>query len=252
MSAQRFPEDFDLVSTGWIRHIPEPALNPYLSIWGLDRNPDGPVAGDLDDLGEEDFHVGDGGLDEPYVPGRESEDDSHWASRWETFVRAAADRGIPMSTPRHAIELMRAIGLVERVEHDGEIYWRPVVPVPLAEDVLPLDAASREQEAKLRWHHRFEREEYAVIGWLVDQQGEEPTTTRTVSLRELAAIIGRDSENLRQGLALANESEDIDVSPDPEKVADDDLLTITVDWPTFAENRVQISFADPDDEAEAA
>jgi hypothetical protein len=46
-----FAGDFDFVSTGWIRYLPPPASDSYLAIWRLYENEDGPITGDLDDLG---------------------------------------------------------------------------------------------------------------------------------------------------------------------------------------------------------
>jgi hypothetical protein len=202
------PEDFDFVSTGWIRLLPEPAMNAYLAIWGLDRHPSGAVAGDLDGLGARALTVEEfGGLDTVYNPAAHGDIDSEvgematWTIRWSEFGQHAAQRGLPMSTSRDAIEFMRAIGLVERVEENDEIFWRPMVPVPLAEDVLELDEQTREREAAIRWQSAFQQANNRVTGWLVELRTDALTTELTTTPAELAGRTDLDVDEVRHGLA---------------------------------------------------
>jgi hypothetical protein len=248
------PDDFDIVSTGWIRFLPEPGVSAYLAIWGLNRHPDGPVTGDLDDLGAEAFDVATyGGFDAVYDPAKhgdavlEDDEEPLWTSRWSEFGEQAAKRGLPMRTARDLIEFMREVGLVERLELDGEISWRPVVPVPLAEDILELDVETRDREAKIRWEEAFQRANNRVTSWLVDQRTDAATTDLTVTLTELAGQVELDVEELRHGLAAAmNEAGDIAVTPHPEQAEPDQPLHIVVDWELFDTKRIAIRLADPE------
>jgi hypothetical protein len=187
-----------------------------------------------------------GGLDAPYDPEAHGDADGAeqiWTKRWLEFSRQAAKRQMEMRTPRDAIEFMRAIGLVERVEVDGDIYWRAVVPVPLAEDVLDLNEDTREREAKIRWHSAFQRANNRVTGWLVDQRADTPTTELTVTLTEIAGRTELDVDEARHGLACSmEEAGDIAVTPHPEEAEPDQPLTITVDWTRFDAERIGISF----------
>ena len=70
--------DVDIVSTGWLRYLPGPALSAYTSVWSLFHAEEGPIAGDLDDLGNDLLGAGQyGGLDAPYDPAtdEDAEDD---------------------------------------------------------------------------------------------------------------------------------------------------------------------------------
>lgn len=248
------PDDFDIVSTGWIRFLPEPGMNTYLAIWGLDRHPDGPVAGDLEDLGAEMFDVAAfGGFDGIYDPAKhgdadvEDGEESTWTIRWSEFGEQAAKRDLPMRTPRDLIEFMRVIGLVERIELDGDIFWRPVVPVPIAEDVLDLDVETRDREAKIRWRAAFQRANNRVTSWLVDRRTDAATTELTITLTELADRLELDVDELRHGLAAAmNEAGDIAVTPHPEQAELDQPLRIVVDWELFDTKRIAIRLTDPE------
>lgn len=240
----------DLVSTGWLRLLPEPAFNAYLQLWRMAAE-DEPVAGDPDEVGADALDVAAfGGLDAPYDPAAHGDADDveqTWARRWTAFAEQAAARGLPMHTPRHAIEFMRVIGLVEREERDGEIYWQPVVPVPLAEDVLHLDEEERERQAGMRWHHAFQRANYRITAWLVDQRSEAPATEVVLTLAELAGRTELDVDEARHGLAGAMaEAGDITVTPHPEVAEPDQPLKIVVDWSRFDAERIAISFGPPD------
>ena len=238
----------DLVSTGWLRLIPEPALNAYLQVWRMAAAEE-PIAGDPDDVGAEALDVATfGGLDAAYDPaahGDADEAEPMWARRWAAFAEQAAERGLPMRTPRHAIEFMRVIGLVEREERDGEIYWQPVLPVPLAEDVLHLNEAERERHAGMRWHHAFQHANDRITAWLVDQRSDAPTTEVVLTLAELAGRTELDVDEARHGLACAMaEAGDITATPDPEVTEPDQPITIVVDWDRFDTGRIAISFGD--------
>lgn len=219
--------DFDLVTTGWIRILPEPAYQALTSLQALRRRPE---AGELEELVARGLlRLGAGcGLDVPFVAvGRleRSDDDAQWAARWERFGEHAADAGRAMVTPRDAVELMRAIGLVERVVRGGDVFWRSAAPVPLAEDVLALSAEEREREARLRWMLAFADAERRATRWLGERRaGGVPAFT---TLARLAARLGLDVDDARFGLAHAIEAAgDVACVPDPERAAPEDRLVL--------------------------
>ena len=225
--------------------MPEPAFCAYVAIWQLDRSPDGPTPGDLDDLGAKAFDVESlGGFDAIYDPARprgaeDADESSMWVKRWSRFVSEAERRNMPLHTPRDTIAFMRAVGLIERVEVDDQVYWRPVVPVPLAEDVLDLDDGTRANEAELRWRSAFQQASNAITSWLVDLRRDAPTTEVATTLTQLAELLELDVDQARHGLATAiAEVGDISSDPHPETVEADALLLITVDWQTFDKERL--------------
>jgi hypothetical protein len=219
---------FDLVSTGWIRILPEPAYRSLTALQTLRRRP---MAGDLDALVACERIALPAGcrLDAPFVPhGRleRADDDAHWVARWERFGELADECGMPMRTPRDAIAFLRAIGLAERVARDGVVHWRSVAPVPLAEDALPLSAAEREREARLRWVLAFAEAERRAAAWLGERRagGGAPAST---TLARLAARLRLDVDDARFGLTHAIEARgDVACVPDPELAAPGDRLVL--------------------------
>ena len=244
----------DFITTGWLRYLPEPAFNAYGRMWVSVVEGEA-LAGDLDEIGAERLDVAVfGGLDATYDPAvhgdadLEPDEEPTWAIRWQTFAEAAAERSMPMNTPRDAINLMRAIGLVERIEDDGEISWSAVVPVPLVEDVLDLDDEARESEAKLRWRRAFRHAEDRVTNWLVDMRSDAPTTKLTITLAEIAVRLDLDLDETRQGLAVAMDTGDITATPHPESAAPGDPIRISLDWDRFDAERISIVAGSADDD----
>lgn len=238
----------DIVSTGWIRVLPEPAFNAYGAIVQLES---AGVSGDLDQLGAEVFNVaGIGGLDGAYVAsvvvGEDEEAAANSSRRWEEFGVQAARYGMPMRTARDAIAFMRRIGLVTRAEESGRVFWRTVVPVPLIEDVLELDEATRAHEADLRWRIALMQTSNAIVQWLREQRTEAPTTEVRTTLEVLAAELELDVEEARHGLDSAvTESGDIATRPDHLRVPAGEAIEIVVDWKRFDAERITIYF-EPD------
>jgi hypothetical protein len=209
-----------------------------------------PTRGDLDELAAEGLLcLSDlGGLDAPFHPaGRmeRAEDDALWASRWRRFQAFARTRGLPMDTPRDAIALLRAVGLVERAERDDGVFWRSAAPVPLAEDVLELTAREREREARLRWLHAFAAAEQRITAWLAALRPDAPVTTIHTTLHWLAAALDLHVDDARFGLAnLAAEAGDVACDPHPEAALPDAAIAIVVDWRIFAVQRAAFVIQD--------
>ena len=153
-----------------------------------------------------------------------------------------------MNTPRDAINLMRAIGLVERIEDDGEISWSAVVPVPLVEDVLDLDDEARASEAKLRWHRAFRHAENRVNELARRHAIRRAHHRADDYAAEIAVRLDLDLDETRQGLAVAMDTADITATPHPENAAPGDPIRISVDWDRFDAERITIVTGSPDDD----
>jgi hypothetical protein len=228
-------QDFDIVSTGWLRLLPEPAFEALGALMLLRQEP---VAGDLDDLHTEDLlHMNRfGGLDTPYQPPSniDADEEAMWSTRWEWLGTQAASRGFPMRTPRDAITFMSHVGLVERIEAGGEVFWQSVSPIPLAEDVLTLTEQERQDELALRWHDAFAYAEERIVTWLLEHSSKERAISVRCSVAELAVRLDLDIESARHGLANATRAADgIACDPPPENANPGDALTVTVDWQRF-------------------
>jgi hypothetical protein len=229
-------EDLDIFSTGWLRILPEPAFRALSTMLRLREHP---VPGDLDELVARGLLDRD--LDVPFQPHRRTElidDDVLWARRWRTFKAYADRHGLPMCTPRDAIHYLHAIGLLERVDDaggGGQVFWRCVAPVPLAEDLIELCDEDRRREARLRWLHAFEEAENAITSWILGRRTGAPVFTLQVSLAALAAELDLDEEEARHGLANAlSDATDFTCTPHPELANAAEILTLVVDWPKFA------------------
>lgn len=236
------PPDFDFVDTGWLRFLPYPAVAFYLTLWSNE----GPewvegTAADVFALSREADEYGS--LTEPYKP--HEGPDAELAGRWTEFRALAARAGLPCESLTDLFHMLAAIGFVEHVDDEAGERWRPVVPVPLIEDCLPLSAEHRENEAGLRWRKQFEAAEQAFVRWLVDQRDERPQMQVGFSLRDLATELELDVDTLRFGIANA-QGRDIATAPDVEEAGPDARLTVAVDWPSFDDARMIIRFGGPD------
>jgi hypothetical protein len=240
--------ELTLRTAGWTEILPDPALNAYVAIETLDGWPGGPVEGDLDDLGAADLNLAwFGGLDAEYDPhapllvdgGRVDPEPHDLDSRWKGFVAHAERRGLPMRTPRDAIEFMRHLGLLERAELDGRVRWRPAIPVPEAEEALRRERKTAPPPAPWRRTDLDARDaaEQAIY-WLIGQRGHDHVTQLTTSLAELAEHLHLDDEDVRNGLGSISWGGDIVIKPRPSGAGMSEALTITVDWTLFDECRV--------------
>ena len=238
------------VDAGWLRVIPGPALWGYSYIGAAAWGSDDPVPGDLDDLalGADKYGGLDVPLDRSAILEGEDDDDAGWEDRWSLWQRCAADRGLRLETYRDVFEFMAAVGLVERQVEDGNVWWRPAIPAPLAEDVLPLSDDERRMQTRLRWKRAFGPAEHRIISWLVDQRGEDDHLRLETSTSALADALDLDLDDARHGLAFAVDSPGISAVPDPEKADPNERLTIGVDWRRFDADRMMIRLIPPDEQ----
>jgi hypothetical protein len=235
---------------GWLDVLPDPALNAYLSICALDPIWDHAIVGDLDDLGSEALNLHFfGGLDEPYdptapQPGQDEAEidatgleppDGEVDERWKLFVEHAARRDLPMETPRDAIEFMRHIGLVQRIEdREGTVRWRPVRPIPQAEDLLDVRRHLLLRQARRQWRARVERFGVEVLRWIAAHpRADEPGMDLHTTMTELAERVGLGVDDVRYGLMSIADSGEVVIEPRPESCGVDQVLTLHVDWDLF-------------------
>lgn len=241
------------VGAGWLRVFPAPALWAYTYVARLAWGKEGPIPGDLDDLGPQalraDKYEGlDTPLGEAAITEGEDDEDSTWRMKWTEWQGYATALGRPMETYRHVIEFMAEIGLLERHTEDGAVWWRPTTPCPLAEDALPLSDEEKRVQSRLRWQDAFRHAESRILNWLVDQRGDALDLRVETSLARLAESLDLDLDDTRHGLACVVEGAvDISANPEPESVGVDDLLLIVVDWQRFDEDRISIQLVTPEE-----
>ncbi|HEY0392567.1 MAG TPA: DUF6042 family protein [Solirubrobacterales bacterium] len=242
-------EGGSFVDAGWLRVMPGPALWAYSYIGAAAWGKNGPVPGDLDDLalGAEKLGGLDVPLDRSAIVEGEDDESAEWEERWSLWQRCAAEHDLRLETYRDVFEFMAAVGLVERHVEDGTVWWRPAMPAPLAEDVLPLSDEERQAQTRLRWQNTFGPAEHRIISWLVDQRADGDRLQLETSIRALADTLDLDLDDARHGLACAIDSPDISAALDPEKADADQPLTISVDWQVFDSERMALRLILPDD-----
>jgi hypothetical protein len=226
--------DGDFIQSGWLRWLPHSALILYMAVVDVALYGLGDLTGGLDArvwLSEEEEE-------------REYPDDPELsallARSKDRLRRAAAAAGMPeVVTNRDLLELMRRLGLVFCTEEEGRARWRPVSPLPLPDECIPLLPEEEADEDAIRWHGLHAGNSYRVITKFKD---EELTTLRT-SIADLAADVGLDTESTRHAVEALLEDGDFTATADPARVTAEDEFALTVDWEKFAENRIEIRLA---------
>jgi Family of unknown function (DUF6042) len=66
----------------------------------------------------------------------------------------AAHSGMRVRTNADLVELMLRIGLLRRVEADGQVWWRISDPMPLPSERLPLSSSQVALEDGVRWQRQ--------------------------------------------------------------------------------------------------
>jgi hypothetical protein len=151
--------------------------------------------------------------------------------QWTRLAAAAGALGMAMSTPRDTIEFMRHIGLIERIDQDdGDVAWRCVYPIPLAEEILDVREELRLLAARRRWDMDVYRIQEQILTWLWEGSSDAPYTTIQISMAEIARAIETQVDDVRYGLMGLVREGDVLVDPGAEAARPDRPLTITVDW----------------------
>jgi hypothetical protein len=128
---------------------------------------------------------------------------------------------------------METVGLVARVEKDGEVRWRPADHIPLPEDKLPLTADEKATADRRRWHDVHYAGSQQIVRLFVDKDVE----TVQGSLAALAAELEMDSEDVRQAILVLLGEGDFSASVDIERALAATPFDLKVDWELFEKNR---------------
>lgn len=171
--------------------------------------------------------------------------------RGETTLRNAGIE--PPSTVRSLADLMVRLGIVT---HDDN-RWDMPEHLPRPEETLRLPA---ELEARIRDFRRREAltvAEQAILRHLIDDLNRPDETTTT--LERLAQVTDLEPDELRGGLSLLIEDEDIrlyrndtEIQPTKQALPAHARFRIVPDWEHYAEHRIHIQRADGQSEPEQA
>lgn len=233
----------DFMRSGWIRFLPNTVLPLVLAVIHLHIED---WSGDLSDLSveSESFELIDsiGGLDagvwEPFEEdvARHPDEAEHVEAQRARLARAAAAVGATVTTNTDLVELLRTLGIFERVENDGEIHWRIGQPLPLPDERIPLGEEERTREDDLRWKQVHERNAQALIRLFVDDE----LDMITDSLEALGERLEVPAESVREAIANLLAAGDFAASVDVSRVDAGEPFELAIDWDAFAENRIEI------------
>ena len=142
------------------------------------------------------------------------------------------------------LRLMQAVGLIERLDEDGEVRWRPAEHVPLPEERLPLTADEKALADRRRWQDLHYASGQQIIRFFVDENVDGVST----SLEALASELDMDPEDVRQGILVLLGEGDFSASVDIERVTSQASFDLKVDWNLFNETRLSYRLTMPDDD----
>lgn len=194
----------EYLRVGWLQRLPHSAFSLYEAVvrmedeglvGELDAQPSGSrVAETLASIGglaADPFAWYEGEVDVSDAEGQELLDDIRAELR-----RAEASVGLQVHTNADVLELMRRLGLVERVLSGAQATWRPVRPIPLPEERLLLTAAERAREDEFRWRREHEQNANAVFGLF----GRDDVDVLRASLNEFAFRLELPVESVREAV----------------------------------------------------
>lgn len=165
------------------------------------------------------------------------------ALKQATLDRYAAALGVqPLRTAADALDFLIACGLVlvDLDAGDGPDRVRyalnPSPPQP--GEVLAMSEQERAEQAERHRRNRYEPTAQAIIATFYFRRGR--AHSRRVTLQHLAREVGADVEHARAGVCYLISDGDFSASTDVERVAEQEVFELVVDWETFASNRVSI------------
>ncbi|WP_432087547.1 DUF6042 family protein [Streptomyces sp. bgisy095] len=246
--------------SGWTHVLPRQAF-PLTMLISTASQPD--FTGSLDELLEEAFDghwdMLGGDLDAALTfswPDDEW-DDEEWdgedapegreefeANHRKKFDAMLTEAGLPVpTTVRELSELYLTWGLAHREETPEGTRWSMPDPLPLPDDLLPLDAELAERLAGIRWTMRTDPLVNRLVKHLADDLGE-PQEVLT-SLDRLAVATGQDADDVRLALVALVKSDDARVWRGQEPADTEGLeahrrFRLVMDWERFNENRVHM------------
>jgi len=200
--------DDDFSALNWIRWLPDmaPLLFAAINYVG-----DCGLVGDLDELQDPEYreaidavggldgfaywsHEASGELSQPEAAAVAVTHDE----RRRYVDRAARAVGLKViGSNRQAIELMRRLNMLERIEDDDAgIRWQAVNPLPLPSERIPMTTAERDEEDQARW-----RAMHATLGQqIADLLARAEIDPQRASLQSLAQRLRSDPEDVRHAL----------------------------------------------------
>lgn len=240
----------DFMGSGWTRFLPNTVLPLTLAVIHLHIED---ATGELADLplDSESYElIGSiGGLDagvwEPFEEdlARHPDEAEHVEAQRERLARVAAVVGMTVETNADLVELMRTLGIFERVD-DDEVRWRIGQPLPLPDERIPMTADERAREDGLRWRQVHERNAQAVIRLFVNDE----LDAITESLQGFGERLEMPPESVREAIANLLEAGDFSTAVDVSRIAVDESFELAIDWDAFAEKRIEIRLASPGDD----
>lgn len=237
----------EYLRVGWLQRLPHSAFSLYEAVLRmedeglvgeLDAQPSGSrVAETLASTGglaADPFAWYEGEVDVSDSEGQELLDDIRAELR-----RAEASVGLQVHTNADLLELMRRLGLVERVHAFGQATWRPVRPIPLPEERLLLTATERAREDELRWRGEHEQNANAVFGLF----GRDDVDVLRASLNELALRLELPVESVREAVLVLLTEDAYSTVIDVETLDATVTFELRLDW-----NRWWEDHGEPEDE----
>jgi Family of unknown function (DUF6042) len=242
--------DGDFIHTGWLRWLPHSAMTLHIAIvTAAVHDLDGDLGYEAESNPLQELLDAAGSFDAPVWLAEEDEEREHpddleqrelLARSKDRLRRAAAAADMPeVVTNRDLLELMRRLGLVSRLEEEGLVRWRPVSPLPLPDERIPMLPEEESEEDAIRWHGLHAGNSYRVIAKFRDEE----LTTLETSIADLAADLGLDSESMRHAVEALLQNGDFTATADPARITAEEQFSINVDWERFAESRIAIRLA---------
>lgn len=254
LDEETFAFDPDFLVLGWARWLPPTALFAYMAVMFLHLHD---VPGDLDDQppGSTFRRLLDsvGGLDGPAWdeedrPGEGGREDPARAEaarrRIERTSRIARRAGMAgVETNRDLFELMRRLGIVERIEEAGQVRWLTPSPLPLPEERIPMSRQERIREDRLRWGELHYRPARRIVDCFVALG----LTAAATSLERLAQLLEADVEAIREAVLVLLEDRAFRASADVERLTGGEPFELWVDRELLDEDRLADRLVRPDE-----
>jgi hypothetical protein len=241
---EQYAFEGDFVDSGWVRWLPQSAYFLHMGFVTLAVNE---IDGDIGERppGEAFSNIVGvvGGLDADVWESEEAElarhprdtDAAALLQRAKERLKRAADAAdMTVITNRDLIELMRRFGLIRRIEVAGRILWRPVSPLPLPDERLPMLPIEKRDEDLIRWHGLHEKNAHKIIARFV----EENLSTLRTTLRALANDLRLDPESVRHATDVLVSEGAFNADVDLERASIDREFDLAFD--SSVENRIEI------------
>jgi hypothetical protein len=241
----------DYMRSGWIRHLPRNAFTIYDAVLWLHVDE---ISGEIEEqpvVSRAGALLGQiGGLEAGIWDEQEAdllcnpdpEGEALLKDAKARLARAEAAFGLTVRTNADLIELMRRLGVIERMEEEGEVRWRSADPLPLPGERLPLSPEEAAEEDELRWERIHYDNAQSIIRLFVDEDLDVLSTT----LADLAQRLELPVESVREAILVLLGEGDFTASVDVERIDARRPLELRVDWDRFADTRIGISVADVD------